>query len=245
MSRVASKKTSSVQVKKFCKVCQDAGKTEEEYRSHFTRETVDPKSKVVCPTLLALKCRFCNNNGHTVKYCNAAKNYEKTQKYYEDAVRRIDVVKSYTKGKSTIISTNAFACLESESEDDDITSEPDEKEEFPQLSVPSSRSEITQFNYAAALSKPAPVPISVPIPAPAPAQVVKKAVVETAPPKAAPWASSAVEIPSKTWAAWDSDLEDEYEDWLLTNNNLKTRYDDDDDLSEEDIESILYFDTLL
>lgn len=227
MSRVASKKTSSVQVKKFCKVCQDAGKTEEEYRSHFTRESVDPKSKVVCPTLLALKCRFCNNNGHTIKYCNAAKNYEKTQKYYEDAVRRNDNVKSYTKGKSTIISTNTFACLDSDSEDDDIISEPDEKEEFPQLSVPGSRSERTQFNYAAALSKPA--PISVPIPAPTPAQIVKKAIVETAPPKVAPWASSSVEIKSNTWAAWDSDLEDEYEESSLTNDQLNTSYDDAED----------------
>jgi len=56
-------------VQKYCKVCQDAGKPESVYRGHNTRETRDPKSKVTCPTLLALNCRYCHENGHTVKYC--------------------------------------------------------------------------------------------------------------------------------------------------------------------------------
>ena len=52
--------------KPFCKVCADAGKTD---TAHFPRKTPDPNSEVVCPTLLALECRYCFKNGHTVKYC--------------------------------------------------------------------------------------------------------------------------------------------------------------------------------
>jgi len=52
--------------KPFCKVCADAGKSD---TAHFPRKTPDPNSEVVCPTLLALECRYCFKNGHTVKYC--------------------------------------------------------------------------------------------------------------------------------------------------------------------------------
>ncbi len=73
----ASKNTSSSykssSSKMYCKVCHDSGKSEAVYTSHFIRETVDPNSKVVCPTLLALECRFCFCKGHTVKYCSVLK----------------------------------------------------------------------------------------------------------------------------------------------------------------------------
>ena len=62
---------------KYCKVCHDSGKPESEYRSHNTRETKDPKSKVICPTLLSLNCRYCHDNGHTVKYCPVLANKKK------------------------------------------------------------------------------------------------------------------------------------------------------------------------
>jgi hypothetical protein len=55
--------------KPFCKVCFDTGKTEKEYTSHFVRESADPKSKVCCPTLLDMECRFCHMKGHTVSKC--------------------------------------------------------------------------------------------------------------------------------------------------------------------------------
>ena len=29
---------------------------------------------IVCPTLLATVCRYCKQNGHTVKYCSSVKN---------------------------------------------------------------------------------------------------------------------------------------------------------------------------
>ena len=67
---------------KFCSVCRDAGKTESEYTSHYVRESRDPTSKVVCPTLLALKCPTCNKHGHTRKYCPLTKSKRELRSYY-------------------------------------------------------------------------------------------------------------------------------------------------------------------
>ena len=50
----------------FCKVCKDAKKSESVYTSHQVRDT---KGKVVCPTLLSQKCKFCKEKGHTPKHC--------------------------------------------------------------------------------------------------------------------------------------------------------------------------------
>lgn len=52
----------------ICKVCIDAGKPENIFTSHFTKNR---DGKVCCPTLLSQKCRRCGNSGHTVKYCNS------------------------------------------------------------------------------------------------------------------------------------------------------------------------------
>jgi hypothetical protein len=60
----------------FCKVCADAGKTD---TAHFPRQTPDPNSPVVCPTLLELQCRYCFQNGHTVKYCPVLKERDSLQ----------------------------------------------------------------------------------------------------------------------------------------------------------------------
>ena len=56
---LSSKKQKAV----CCKVCVDAGK---EDTKHSTK---NEKGKVICPTLLALLCRYCNHKGHTVSYC--------------------------------------------------------------------------------------------------------------------------------------------------------------------------------
>jgi hypothetical protein len=52
-----------------CKFCKDAGKSEQEYTSHFLRESKDPNSRITCPTLLTIECRFCFKKGHTVSKC--------------------------------------------------------------------------------------------------------------------------------------------------------------------------------
>jgi len=67
-SQLAHKMLSkNIQSKKpFCKVCQDAGKPENVYTSHWVK---DLTGKTTCPTLLNTECRFCHKLGHTTKFC--------------------------------------------------------------------------------------------------------------------------------------------------------------------------------
>lgn len=53
----------------FCPVCRSAGKTEEEYTSHYVRASREPDADVTCPLLLARACHTCGEKGHTPKYC--------------------------------------------------------------------------------------------------------------------------------------------------------------------------------
>ena len=74
---------------KVCKFCKDAGKSEVEYTSHFLRESKDPTSRIICPTLLAIECRYCSKRGHTVSKCTKlAKDKERGAVSTERAVRR-------------------------------------------------------------------------------------------------------------------------------------------------------------
>ena len=53
----------------FCPVCRSAGKTEEEYSSHYVRASREPDAEVTCPLLLSRACHTCGEKGHTPKYC--------------------------------------------------------------------------------------------------------------------------------------------------------------------------------
>jgi hypothetical protein len=97
----------------FCKVCFDAGKTEEEYTSHYVRDQPGPQGVVVCPHLLSISCRYCKNKGHTPKGCPVLKakneNEEETTKPYhpkrynvEDADGWTTTVKSARKPRIVI-----------------------------------------------------------------------------------------------------------------------------------------------
>ena len=55
--------------KPFCKVCFDSKKPEKEYTSHFVKDQLGPRGKVVCPTLLATTCRYCRCSGHFKSHC--------------------------------------------------------------------------------------------------------------------------------------------------------------------------------
>ena len=114
-NKIASKNSS---LKKYCKVCHDAGKSETEYTSHFIRENRDPLSKVVCPTLLSLDCRYCSKKGHTVKYC---KILEKDK--IAEARQSKSITNTKTKPKSEEKykqPNNMFSNLESDSEDEEV-----------------------------------------------------------------------------------------------------------------------------
>jgi hypothetical protein len=83
MSRNQSNRRAPMAEKKpFCKVCCDAGKSEQEYTSHFVK---DRNGNVTCDTLLKQECRYCFKAGHTVKFCPALR--EKEQQTRVERVR--------------------------------------------------------------------------------------------------------------------------------------------------------------
>jgi hypothetical protein len=240
------------QVQKLCKVCQDAGKTEAEYRSHFTREGRQPNSIVICPTLLALECRYCFKKGHTVKYCNVLKkenNIEDSRVSYRviEKSKNADNNNNMSKGKIT----NVFACLEYDSEEDTSLELSNKRvspgfkpnvitEEYPALvSASYRREQSVSFNYAAALSNPAATIKQVVHKPVTESTIVTEKSVAKAPVtatvfKAAPWASGVSKTSAtKTWAYCsdsDSDSTEEFPNTLSYNKNQvqnDTGYDSD------------------
>lgn len=92
----------------FCKVCQDAGKTEKEYTSHNVRDA----RGTCCPTLLAQECRICYRKGHTSKYCSQTKPVAPVAKPVANPVaKQVTHVKQQAP-------KNVFMCLESDSDSD-------------------------------------------------------------------------------------------------------------------------------
>lgn len=147
-NKIASKNSSSVALKKYCKVCHDAGKSETEYTSHFIRENRDPCSKVVCPTLLSLECRYCSKKGHTVKYC---KNLEK-DKIAEARQTKSSITNTKPKSQEKYKQpNNMFSNLESDSEDEE------QEQDVKEVKEVEVRAPITSNikSYASALLRPA------------------------------------------------------------------------------------------
>jgi hypothetical protein len=136
-----SAKSAKSSVSHYCKVCHDSGKPESEYRSHSTRETRDPNSRVTCPILLAIECRFCHKSGHTVKYCPALKEKKRDEKR----------VVSKPKPTPTVTNekvANFYDCLLEEEVEVEV------EEEFPMSFNTVISTSDSQLNYAAALAKP-------------------------------------------------------------------------------------------
>jgi Nanos RNA binding domain len=75
-----------------CKVCRDAGKTEQEYSSHWVR---DKAGRVTCPTLLSQKCRNCGKSGHTIKYCKVNKLTVKPSTEKKELKKEIQIQNRY------------------------------------------------------------------------------------------------------------------------------------------------------
>lgn len=93
--------------KPFCKVCQDAGKPEREYTSHWVK---DMAGNTTCPTLLNTECRFCHKLGHTAKFCK-----ELNKKPATPDVKKAPV--KVTQNKQVAVS--AFAALEEYSDEEE------------------------------------------------------------------------------------------------------------------------------
>jgi len=114
MSKQSNTNFSNTRRLPFCKVCADAGKTD---TAHFPRQTPDINSPVVCPTLLALECRYCFKNGHTVKYCSVLKNKNKDDDRARDRLARTNTIKPEVKPISKP-SNNRYAGLDDDSDDE-------------------------------------------------------------------------------------------------------------------------------
>ncbi len=112
---------------KCCKVCRDSGKSETVYTSHFVKDSKN--GVIVCPTLLATVCRYCKQNGHTVKYCMSIKNKPKVSNNV--ATPKDDQLKVKKVNLEVNTRVNRYGSLSDESEDEeDVTLLP-----FPQPPV--------------------------------------------------------------------------------------------------------------
>jgi len=147
-----------VERKPCCKVCQDAGKSEKEYTSHYVRSLPDRNGKtiVTCPTLLAIECKYCFEQGHTTKFCPviAANTKAVNKKKWQEAKQEEEKKKTETAKKPTQKkNASKFSILDigSSSETEEEESNPTLqsktvtiskavtfKEEFPSLSSTST-----------------------------------------------------------------------------------------------------------
>ena len=171
-------------VKPYCKVCHDAGKTETEYRSHFVRENPDPNSKIVCPTLLDLECKYCLKKGHTRSYCGILKKQE-SQEARNQRTTQFTEKTSSVKASSRPKDVGRFQALVDEDNSEpksnnktkkDTIKIVEKKDEFPQLAEPSFPQQPVLLSYKKALETVSPevkksfTPGIVPIPSSAPAK---------------------------------------------------------------------------
>lgn len=137
-------------VNMICNVCKNAGKSERDYTSHFTKMLVSDIITVVCPTILNTVCTYCKEKGHFKAACTIlqekekrmnAKSSEPATSYIatssitiplsskrSNKVTRINVIVSKKAAANKNAFTAAFAEEESSSDEED-EKEDDEKEE--------------------------------------------------------------------------------------------------------------------
>jgi hypothetical protein len=191
--------------KPFCKVCQDAGKPESVFTSHFVRSTTQPGSVVTCPTLLAMECRFCHKPGHTVKYCTILEERKKMDKKRENQIARNNKPALLAEPKKTQQESNnknnIYSFLDS---NDDSDSESEKAIINVPLSSASQVTETLKPTYAGILNLPRPEVQKL-----EPAVAVQKLEPAAAQSKPEPVPfKSFRKFPMKSWADW-SDSEDE------------------------------------
>ena len=180
--------TSNKQVvyKTFCKVCQDASKSEKEYTSHNVRD----KSGTCCPTLLAQECRTCYKKGHTSKYCPQSK-------AVAQANAKAFVVKPAPIQVKQQVPKNVFMLLESDSdsegEKEAVMIKRTEPAPVPQAELKIAQKQVLNYGRIIALA-----------PALVKTEIIASALKENTAPKKA-------HVPMKapfSWAACESDISD-------------------------------------
>ena len=101
-----------------CKVCYDAGKPATDYNSHYVKSL--DRSKVTCPVILAIKCRYCGEMGHTLKYCAKLLMKEKKRDAGSKASASASAVPS-NKAKNVVKASaieNIYSILDDDDEDE-------------------------------------------------------------------------------------------------------------------------------
>jgi hypothetical protein len=152
---------SSIKIEtKFCKVCNDAKKSEAECKSHNVK---DKAGNTTCPTLLSQKCRYCDKSGHTVKFCATLEKVKK-ERAKEERIREYNGNQHVIESRKPAAVCNRFNVFgyDSEEEEGEIK---EERVIFPVLSdvnymrdIPTLTNSIT---YASVLTKP-PLPAGPP-----------------------------------------------------------------------------------
>ena len=126
MSQYKNKNSKQVVPQPFCKVCKDSDKSEAMYTSHWVK---DKQGKVCCPTLLAQQCRYCNNHGHTIKFCKFAVEDNNRSKLVLKVVTKAPEVKLANKPQTSLMSNNRWSALAAEAAPAQALAE-----EYPSLS---------------------------------------------------------------------------------------------------------------
>jgi hypothetical protein len=111
-----------------CKVCYDAGKPAAVYNSHYVKSF--DRSKVTCPTILSIKCRYCGETGHTLKYCVKLAEKEKASKKLAYTTTTT-TAKPPVKNDVKVAIKNMYSMLDDddEPEEGEIVDEEQEQEE--------------------------------------------------------------------------------------------------------------------
>jgi hypothetical protein len=129
----------------FCKVCLDAGK---EDTNHWVK---NEKGKVICPTLLALLCKYCSKKGHTVSYCPVLAKNKKREAFFEKkqafSKKENNKNSKINKNKNNTV-FNRFQLLDSS---DDEEKEKEEEPASP-VNTPPPSSLLKKPTYASILS---------------------------------------------------------------------------------------------
>jgi len=165
-------------------VCHDAGKTEAEYTSHYVRETPEPNSRVVCPTLLCAECKYCYEIGHTPSCCPILKSKNRLDAWSAKERERAARTQAHNEKKqeqqqesssSKSLRFGGFSALADSSDDDEellkakkaSQQKPTPREEFPSLVQSKPAKELaskqpTQSWAARVVLEPAPKPVKMP-----------------------------------------------------------------------------------
>ena len=125
-----SNQRSIQQSKPLCVVCKNAGKTAEEYTSHYTKSSPRPDAVVTCPTILNSVCTYCKKTGHFKSKCDVLMN-RKTITENENKPKPKTNTKDTTNSKPK--PTNIYSIFNNNDYDEKPKKVLKKLEEFPEL----------------------------------------------------------------------------------------------------------------